>query len=245
MILAAANAELYLDHLLDRWLGVLQAGVPSFEIILVDDASTDSTLEKAEEWREIHPQLIVVSSDPPHGPGACWRAGLAAAKPSPLVGFCEFSTDFNPDDFSKLLEALNQVDLVCGVRPVRPGKWTPRALLERWVFGLRLDDAGCPFKLLRRSVFDHLPIQSRGDFAHTELVAKANFLGSLLSEVPVEFHRSALPAPDPFWKDDMRLVFRDPDFGPPPAPPVVAAPVVAATAPPSPAPAEPAEEEVL
>ncbi len=219
MILAAANAELFIDHLLDRWLGVLNSKLQSFEIVLVDDGSTDTTVAQAKLWQGKHKQLNVVSSEAPHGMGACWRAGLQAAKQNPLVGFCEFSPDFNPDDLGKLFEVLNQVDLVSGIRPVRASRWSGRSLLERWVFGVRLADAACPFKLFRRSVFDHLLLQSRGDFVNTEIVAKANFLGSILAEVPVEYHRGGTPAPDPFWKDDMRLVFRDPDFGPPPASP--------------------------
>jgi glycosyltransferase involved in cell wall biosynthesis len=218
MILVASNAELFLDHLLDRWLGVLKAKLKDYEIVLVDDASTDASLEQAKVWQRKHPELTVVQSEPPHGVGAAWRAGLIAAKPKQLIGFAEFSPDYNPDDFNNLFELLNQVDLVSGIRTTYPSRWSGRSLLERWVFGVRLTDAACPFKLSRRSVFDHLPLQSRGDFVHTEVVAKANFLGCLLAEAPVEFHRTALGAADPYWQQDMRLVFRSPDFGPPPQP---------------------------
>jgi glycosyltransferase involved in cell wall biosynthesis len=207
---------LFLDHLLDRWLGVLKAKSNKFEIVLVDDASADGTLAQAELWQKKHKELVVVSSLAPHGIGAAWRAGLAAAQPNPLIGLAEFSADYNPEDLGKLLEAINQVDLVTGVRPNRRSRWTGRSLLERWLFGVRLTDATCPFKLFRRTVFDHLPLQSHGDFVHTEVVAKANFLGCLLAEAPVEFHRTGAAAPDPYWKMDMRQVFRDPDFGPPP-----------------------------
>jgi glycosyltransferase involved in cell wall biosynthesis len=246
MILAAANAELFLDHLLDRWHKVLKAKLRAFEIVLVDDASTDATVAQSKAWQAKHPELTVVSSEAPHGIGACWRAGLQAAKSNPLIGFCEFSPDYNPDDFGKLFEILNQVDLVSGVRPVRASRWSGRALLERWVFGIRLVDSACPFKLFRRTVFDHLPLQSRGDFVHAEIVAKANFLGSVLAEVPIEYHRGGTPASDPFWKDDMRLVFRDPDFGPPPAAPTPAPTVGAgALAQPVAIATEEQEEEVL
>lgn len=217
MILIASNAELFLDHLLDRWLSVLKAKTKDFEIVLVVDSSTDGTLAQADVWRKKHSELVVVSSPPPHGLGAAWRAGLAATKPNPLVGLAEFSPDYHPEDLGKFLETINQVDLVSGIRSNRPGRWAGRSLLERWLFGVRLTDATCPFKLFRKTVFDHLPLQSHGDFVYTEVVAKANFLGCLLAEVPVEFQRTGSAAPDPFWKLDMRRVFRDPDFGPPPA----------------------------
>ena len=218
MILVAGNAELFLDHLLERWRAALKAKVQDFEIVLVDDASTDGTLAQALALKSKHPDLKVVGSETPHGVGSAWRAGLAAAQKHPLVGYAEFSPDYNPDDIGKFFEIINQVDLVAGVRTHLPSRWSGRGLLERWVFGVRLTDPTCPFKLFRRSVFDHLPLQSRGDFVQTEVVAKANFLGCLLAEVPVDYLRTGTAAPDPFWPQDMRMIFSAPDFGPPPAP---------------------------
>ena len=190
MILIASNAELFFDHLLERWYGALKSKVRDFEIVLVDDASTDGTLAQATALKKKHAELTIVGSEPPHGAGASWRAALTTAQHRPLLGFAEFSPDYNPDDFAKFLEIINEVDLISGMRATRPSRWSGRALLERWIFGVRLSDATCPFKLLRRTVFDHLRLQSRGDFVQTEVVAKANFLGCLLAEVPVDFLRA-------------------------------------------------------
>src|SRR5258707_845930 len=91
MILVACNAELFLDHLLDRWRGALKSRAGDFEIVLVDDASTDGTHAQAELWQSEHAELKVVRSEAPHGAGAAWRAGLAARNSNPLLGFAEFS----------------------------------------------------------------------------------------------------------------------------------------------------------
>src|SRR5262249_40752382 len=56
--------------------------------------------------------------------------------------------------------------------------------LARVLFGLRVGDIGCAFRLFRRQVFERLPIQSDGDFALVEVLAKANFLGCLMTEEP-------------------------------------------------------------
>jgi glycosyltransferase involved in cell wall biosynthesis len=244
MILIASNAELFLDHLLERWRGALKSKVQDFEIVLVDDASTDGTLVQATALKKKHPGLTIVSSEAPHGVGAAWRAGLAATQPRPLLGFAEFSPDYNPDDVAKFLEVINEVDLISGMRANPPSRWTGRALLDRWIFGVRLKDATCPFKLMRRTVFDHLRLQSRGDFVQTEVVAKANFLGCLLAEVGVDCLRAGTAAPDPYWQQDMKLVFSSPDFGPPPPPKELASAEAAALSAPATG-ATAAEEEIL
>jgi hypothetical protein len=57
----------------------------------------------------------------------------------------------------------------------------------RILFGLRLHDVECTFRLFRREVFRRIPIQSDGSFAHIEILAKANFLGAVMTEVPVHY----------------------------------------------------------
>ena len=80
----------------------------------------------------------------------------------------------------------------------------------RILFGTRLSDVACPFKLFRRQALQRMPIQSAGSFVHTELMAKANFLSCLVDEAP-------LPVParesSERWWTDFRQVFFHPDFG--------------------------------
>jgi len=64
-------------------------------------------------------------------------------------------------------------------------------LLAQWLFGLRIQDVACPFRLFRRQIFERIPIQSNQAFSHVEILAKANFLGCLMDEVPVAFHPTA------------------------------------------------------
>ena len=60
-------------------------------------------------------------------------------------------------------------------------------LLARVLFGVRTRDVLCPYRLLRREIFARIPIQSRGPFAHVELLAKANFLGHMMGEeLPID-----------------------------------------------------------
>jgi hypothetical protein len=99
-------------------------------------------------------------------------------------------------------------------------------LLVRVFFGVRNQDVGCPFRLIRREIFARMPIQSKGTFVRAELLAKANFLGCLLGEeVPLGDRQRPTPLDnrrgDPasrVLKEGLRLLL-NPKFAPPPAAP--------------------------
>ena len=92
------------------------------------------------------------------------------------------------------------------------GKALAYQKLIRLLFAVRLHDIDCAFKLFRRKIFDRIPIQSDGEFVHAEILAKANFLGCYVDEVPLE--ETAKWIADPRRFAELRHVFRNPDFGP-------------------------------
>jgi hypothetical protein len=90
-----------------------------------------------------------------------------------------------------------------------------RRWVARWIFGLRVVDPECPFRLARREIFLHLPIQSGGPFVHVEILAKANHLSCLLAEEGVTWTPPIDATTDAIsFGHDARLVFGTPDFGP-------------------------------
>src|SRR5258708_24806796 len=86
-----------------------------------------------------------------------------------------------------------------------------------WVFGVPLADVNSALKLYRTAFLKRFPIQSDGDFVHTELVAKATFLTSIMDEIPITPQPHPLPPLGPIAADE-RTGFRDPQFAFPPAP---------------------------
>jgi glycosyltransferase involved in cell wall biosynthesis len=101
-----------------------------------------------------------------------------------------------------------------------------RRWLARWLFGVRVRDPECLFTLCRRSIFARIPIQTDGDFAPIEALAKANFLGAWMSEVPVSWIPPTVLEPPPskearkHARHEIRRLLRHPDFGPPVLPPM-------------------------
>lgn len=94
------------------------------------------------------------------------------------------------------------------------------ALTARVLFGVRNRDVLCPYRLIRREIFARIPIQSNGPFVHVEILAKANFLGCILSEdVPLgdaarPVRAEARDGPGVDFIKDCRRVLDRPDFGP-------------------------------
>jgi hypothetical protein len=87
-----------------------------------------------------------------------------------------------------------------------------RRWLARWVFGLRLTDPECAFRVFRREVLAGMPLQSRGYFVQVEMLAKANHLECVLAEEPVAWTRPTEPELDEHYGADMKTVFRSPEF---------------------------------
>lgn len=91
-----------------------------------------------------------------------------------------------------------------------------RRLLARWVFGVHVQDPECPFRLFRRAIFERMPLQCDGTFVHVEVLAKANFLGCWMSEVPVTWLPTVQALADPAearrTRTEMVRLFRHPEF---------------------------------
>jgi glycosyltransferase involved in cell wall biosynthesis len=225
VVLPARNEEPRLEKTLTGWAEQLDGRESDYELLLVDDGSGDRTASLAEALAARHPRLRVFRHDKPLGFGAALRTGLAAAR-HPLFCYCTCDGQFTPADLKLLLGEVDKVDLVsaCRLPPTLLNRWfgnePAMRLLRRFTFGLHMLDATCPFKLFRRSIFDRIPLQSSGPFVHTEILAKANFLGCLMTEVTVPVQPAA-GTPSPLlqasrgerWAEAYQ-VFKHPDFGP-------------------------------
>src|SRR5262249_16675821 len=109
--------------------------------------------------------------------------------------------------------------VVCGLSLEPPVAWLGwraacRRGIARWLFGVRVQDVECAFRLFRRSIFARIPIQSHRAFAQPEIRAKANFLGCWMTEVPVP-HRPRPGAVEPGWTfAEVYRLLAHADFGP-------------------------------
>jgi len=205
-----------LPGVVESLVGELLKREKDYEVLLVDDGSTDGTSGVVARLQDRMPKIRALRHEKPEGYGAVLRTGLAAAQ-HPLVFTMPADGSYSAGDLPLLLGLIDKADVVSGCR--RAKSWIKR-FLQRLpaskLFGVRLNDVSSHFRLYRREIFKRIPIQSKGCFADVEILAKANFLDCILSEVDVNWQPPSTSAE--FYRagvlgDAFRLQ-RQPNFGP-------------------------------
>lgn len=188
--LPCRNEEGNVERVVTATVRALEAlGVP-FEVIVVDDGSTDGTAEVARRLSGRDPRVRLVQHPRNLGYGAALRTGFASAR-YPWVFFTDGDGQFDPADIVRLVAHADSADLVVGYRvrrrdPVhrRLFGWMWNLLVRVW-FGVRVRDVDCAFKLLRAEVVRDLPLRATGAFLSTELLCRAARKGARIVEVGV------------------------------------------------------------
>jgi glycosyltransferase involved in cell wall biosynthesis len=185
------------DNLLaltDQLIKALQAREESaaapFEIIYVDDGSTDGSSEILDRLAAEHPPVTVLHFDRNYGQSAGFDAGFKRSRGA-LVVTMDGDLQNDPDDIGVLLSYAKDYDLVCGRRTERHDTMTRKIssrvanAVRTAVTGDRVHDTGCSLKVFRRAVVDRLQLFNG---MHRFFPALALMHGFTVTEVPVR-HR--------------------------------------------------------
>ena len=168
-----------------------------YEVIVVDDGSPDHTGELLDEMARHFAWLRVVHHAKNRGYGGALRTGFASAAKD-LIFYTDGDAQYDPREMVRLYEALApDVDFVNGYKIGRSDP-VHRIVIGRVyhafvraVFGLRLRDVDCDFRLMRRGVFDQVALTRSSGVICVELMKKVQDHGFRIAQVPVHhFHRS-------------------------------------------------------
>jgi glycosyltransferase involved in cell wall biosynthesis len=170
---------------LDRW------GRP-YEIICVDDGSTDQSFEILERLQHDRPQVRLVQFRRNFGQTAAFAAGFAVAR-GRMIATADGDLQNDPRDLPAMVRQIESgYDIVCGWRKDRKDAFLNRRLpsmianrLISWSTGVRLNDYGCSLKVFRAEVVK--PLRLYGEM-HRFLPALASEVGVRIAELPVN-HR--------------------------------------------------------
>jgi dolichol-phosphate mannosyltransferase len=183
------------------------AGIP-FELLLVDDGSTDRTLEVMRELARRDPAIRVLRQRPNQGQSAALAAGWRHAR-SPVVVTLDADLQNDPADVPRLLAALEEgYDVVSGVRVERRDS-ALRRLSSRIANGVRnrltgdaVTDVGCTLRACRTELLRDLPLFTG---MHRFLPTLLRLQGGRVTEIPVghrprRFGRTKYGIHDRLWR---------------------------------------------
>jgi glycosyltransferase involved in cell wall biosynthesis len=170
---------------------------PNYEIIVVNDGSSDSTAQILDELARIYPQLKVVTHEVNRGYGGALRTGFATATKD-VIFYTDGDAQYDPSEITALWPALAPgVDLVNGYKISRSDP-LHRIIIGRIyhhtvkvLFGLHVRDVDCDFRLLRRTIFDRVRLEKNSGVICLEMMKKIQDAGFTIVEVPVHhYHRA-------------------------------------------------------
>jgi glycosyltransferase involved in cell wall biosynthesis len=168
-----------------------------FEIIIVNDGSADATAQIADELARTYPEVKVVHHRENRGYGGALQSGFTAASRE-LVFYTDGDAQYDPSEMIRLWNALDdKVDLVNGYKISRSDPLHRIVIgriyhhTVRLLFGLKVRDVDCDFRLLRRSIFQQVLLEKTSGVICLEMMKKIQDAGFRIAEVPVHhYHRA-------------------------------------------------------
>ncbi|MEW5738726.1 MAG: glycosyltransferase family 2 protein [Myxococcota bacterium] len=191
----AWNEEAYVERTVSRAKVVLERLADDWEIIVVNDASTDRTREIAEELSRADPRIRCVSHEVNLKLGGAMRTGFMSSTKD-LVVYSDMDLPFDLDELERALHLLDylEADMICAFRFDRTSEGPKRILysfvynsLIRTLFGVNVKDVNFSFKVVHRRVLEAIELKSQGSFIDAELVVKACKKGFRVFQMGVDY----------------------------------------------------------
>jgi glycosyltransferase involved in cell wall biosynthesis len=186
------NEEENIPLLLGEIAAALRPAGVVYEVVAVDDGSTDRSLEVLHQQRTQHPMLRVVALEKNSGQTAALDAAWRAAKGQLIVSL-DADLQNDPADIPAMMRRLSETgaDMVAGVRVNRKDTWARRMQsrigngVRNLITGDSITDTGCSLKLVRREAVEHVRLFTG---MHRFLPTLVRYAGYKVIEMPVN-HR--------------------------------------------------------
>lgn len=187
----AYNDENTIEHLVIEALEILDDLTDDYEVIIVNDGSSDSTAEILNNLAKKIPEVKVIHHEQNQGYGGALRSGFKSAGKS-LIFYTDGDGQYSVSELRRLFPLMkDNVDVVNGYKTKRSDK-THRKIIggiynqtARLFFRLPIRDVDCDFRLIRRSVVKELDLISTSGVICVELIHKLAISGCVFAEAPV------------------------------------------------------------
>ena len=178
---------------------VLTAGrlTSDFEVLVIDDGSRDATAQIIDELARVYPQVRAIHHGVNRGYGGALRSGFASATKE-WIFYTDGDAQYDPQEMADLWAKRGPgVDLVNGYKISRSDP-LHRIVIGRvyhhtvkLLFGLKVRDVDCDFRLMRRAIFDRVALTKSSGVICLEMMTKIQNAGFTIVEAPVHhYHRA-------------------------------------------------------
>jgi glycosyltransferase involved in cell wall biosynthesis len=186
------NDQNTIRYLTEKAIEVVEdAGIGDYEIVLVNDGSRDDTGKTADSLQKEHPGIVrAVHHRTNRGYGGALRTGFAEARKK-WVFYTDGDAQYDLEDLKTFLRHLGETDVINGYK-IRRADGLHRTVIGRlyhWtartLFGIKMRDIDCDFRLIRKSVLDRFCLYSNSGVVCVELMKKVQMTGASMIELPV------------------------------------------------------------
>ena len=195
IVIPMFNEEANIEHAIHYAVAALEEHAGDYEIVIVDDASTDQSPDLVRRAIAGNPKVKLISHDFNQKLGASLRTGFAAAKHE-LILYMDADLPFDPDVLGRAVRAmkLTRADVISGYRFDRTTEGVRRTvytILYNWMirilFGISVRDVNFSFKLMRREVLEAVQLRSEGSLIDAELIVKARNRGFVIQQIGLDY----------------------------------------------------------
>ncbi len=190
VILPAHNEEAAIAETVQSVVETLTAWVQDFEVIVVNDGSQDATRAIVEALAASDPRVRLINHAINQGYGAALVSGFEAVSRD-LAFFMDSDGQFDIHDLERFFPFIDEYDAVLGYRIDRQDTWMRKLNAWGWkllvsvVFGLRVRDVDCAFKMYRADFFREHRLETRGAMINAEILYKFTRAGYTYTQLGV------------------------------------------------------------
>ncbi|HEY0139634.1 MAG TPA: glycosyltransferase family 2 protein [Thermoanaerobaculia bacterium] len=195
LVIPMYNEELNIEHALAAGTEALRKYTDDYEIIVVDDASTDDSPAMVAKLAKDDPRIRVLRHEKNRKLGGTLKTGFAAAEKD-LVLYMDADLPFDPEVLGKAMRAMHVTgaDVIAGYRHDRTMEGFKRTVYSYFwntliglLFGWPHRDINFSFKLMKRAVLDAIELKSEGSLIDAELIVKAKNRGFAIQQIGVDY----------------------------------------------------------
>jgi glycosyltransferase involved in cell wall biosynthesis len=197
IVMPAYNEKENIEKAVRSSLAILQSACDDYEVVVVDDGSTDGTGEMLDRMAAELPALRVLHHEKNYRFGRTLRDGIAAARKD-LIFLTDSDNPIDMEDMKKAIPLMAEYDFVNGRRLAREPS-LKRILytavynqMIRTLFGLTTQDVNFSYKMVKRELLQRLDLRSEGSFIDAEMMIEAKRAGGRLREIPIMYYPRVL-----------------------------------------------------